>query len=98
MDINRIQEAAFSSNGPVYGLMNAMVSVWQQEGREGHRGAPRVLMALLVRLAELSILCRQVFTLGFVHGLGMNTLAIFIPQNTRLIVATGTLHAATYLG
>ena len=37
-------------------------------------------------------------TLAFVHGLGMNTPAIFIPQNTRLIVATGTLHAATYLG
>jgi len=36
------------------GAMEAMVSVWQQEGYEGHRGAPRVLLALLMRLGEIS--------------------------------------------
>jgi hypothetical protein len=54
LDVARIDEAAFDGDGPAYKLMGAMVSVWEQEGFDGYRGAPRVMMALLVRLAELS--------------------------------------------
>lgn len=54
LDIASIERGASAGDGPAYRLMEAMVSVWQQEAWEAHRGAPRVMLALLVRLAELS--------------------------------------------
>jgi hypothetical protein len=44
----------YDDDGPAYKLMDAMVSVKEQDGMEGFRGAPRVLLALLLRLEELS--------------------------------------------
>jgi hypothetical protein len=54
LDLEAIEEVLFNGDGPAYRAMEAMVSVWQQEGYEGHRGAPRVLLALLMRLNEIS--------------------------------------------
>jgi len=54
LDLAAIEKAASIEDGPAYKLMKAMVSVNEQEGMEGFRGAPRVLLALLVRLEEIS--------------------------------------------
>ncbi|MBL1265859.1 hypothetical protein [Candidatus Methylomicrobium oryzae] len=54
LDVAALEEVLFDGDSPAYRAMEAMVSVWQQEGYEGYRGAPRVLLALLMRLDELS--------------------------------------------
>ena len=54
LDLPAILAVAFRGDGPAYKLMEAMVSVQEQEGMEGFKGAPRVMLALLVRLEELS--------------------------------------------
>ena len=54
LDLTAIEEIAFRGDGPAYKLMDAMESVRTQEGMEGYRGAPRILLALLMRLRELS--------------------------------------------
>ena len=54
IDLKAVTEAAFSEDSPAYKLLYAMRSVWEQEGWDGYRGAPRVMLALLIRLAELS--------------------------------------------
>ncbi len=53
LNVRAIEEVVFNGDGPAYKLMEAMVSVWEREGWEGYRGAPRVLLATLARLAEL---------------------------------------------
>lgn len=54
LDLTAIEAVAYHGDGPAYKLMNAMVSVQEHEGWDGYRGAPRVMLALLVRLAEVS--------------------------------------------
>lgn len=54
LDLTRIEEFAFRQDGPAYKLMDAMCSVRDHEGMDGFRGAPRIMLALLVRLEELS--------------------------------------------
>ncbi|MGJ0484358.1 MAG: hypothetical protein ACR65R_07475 [Methylomicrobium sp.] len=54
LDLDAIEEELFDGDSPAYRAMKAMVSVWQQESYEGHKGAPRVLLALLMRLGEIS--------------------------------------------
>ena len=54
LDLSVIEDAAFEGDGPAFKLMQAMCSVKEQEGIDGYRGAPRVLLALLIRLQELS--------------------------------------------
>ena len=54
LDLAAIENASYAGEGPAYKLMDAMVSVKEQEGEDGYRGAPRVLLALLVRLEEIS--------------------------------------------
>ena len=54
LDLAAISEVASDGGGPAYKLMDAMVSVKELEGEEGHRGASRILLALLVRLEEIS--------------------------------------------
>ena len=51
IDLEKLSEVV---ERPAYKLMDAMVSVKEQEGMEGFRGASRVLLAMLVRLEELS--------------------------------------------
>lgn len=54
LDLNAIRNVVYNGDGPAYKLMEAMVSEWKTGGMEGHRGAPRILLALLMRLQELS--------------------------------------------
>jgi len=54
IDLEKLTEVVYDDDGPAYKLMDAMVSVKEQDGMEGFRGAPRVLLALLLRLEELS--------------------------------------------
>ena len=54
IDLDKLSEVVYDGDGPAYKLMDAMVSVKEQEGMEGFRGASRVLLAMLVRLEELS--------------------------------------------
>ena len=54
IDLNELLKVVYNDDGPAYKLMEAMVSVREREGEDGYRGAPRVLLALLVRLEELS--------------------------------------------
>ena len=54
IDLEKLTEVVYDGEGPAYKLMDAMVSVKEKDGMEGFRGAPRVLLALLMRLEELS--------------------------------------------
>ena len=54
LDLATISAGAYDEDSPAYKLMKAMVSVNEQEGMEGFRGAPRIMLALLVRLEEIS--------------------------------------------
>lgn len=54
LDLDAISKVAFNGDGPAYKLMNAMVSVYEQEGEDGCKGAPRVMLALLIHLARIS--------------------------------------------
>lgn len=54
IDLEAVERVAFNGDGPAYALMQAMCSVERDEGWDGHKGAPRVLLASLLRLAELS--------------------------------------------
>ena len=54
LDLRAIDDVAFDGEGPAYKLMDAMRSVWELEGYEGFRGAPRVMLAASVRLQEIS--------------------------------------------
>lgn len=71
LDIEAIEEVLFNGDSPAYRAMEAMVSVWQQEGYEGHRGAPRVLLALLMRLDEF-IQERKNFSSSGINGKKMS--------------------------
>lgn len=54
IDMQALERVAFNGGGPAYKLMEAMCSVKQYEGWEGCKGAPRVLFAALLRMAEMS--------------------------------------------
>lgn len=54
IDMQALERVAFNGGGPAYKLMEAMCSVKQYEGWEGCKGAPRVLFAALLRIAEMS--------------------------------------------
>jgi hypothetical protein len=54
LDLDRIEAVAFLGDGPAYRLMEAMESVRELEGEDGYRGAPRLMLALLERLREIS--------------------------------------------
>jgi hypothetical protein len=59
LDLEAMESVIFDGDGPAYKAMEAMVSVWQKEGYEGYRGAPRVMFALLMRLNEISNNAKQ---------------------------------------
>jgi hypothetical protein len=54
LDLDAIERALFEADSPAYRLMEAMVSVKEHEGWDGYRGAPRLVLALLERLDEIS--------------------------------------------
>jgi len=53
LDVEAILASVFQGDGPAYRLLHAMASVKTHEGLDGHRGAPRLVLALLQRLQEL---------------------------------------------
>lgn len=53
LDIEAVEEAIFNGDGPAHRLLYAMASVLEHEGWDGHRGAPRLTLALLQILKEL---------------------------------------------
>ncbi|BEU85286.1 hypothetical protein DAECLI1_35950 [Escherichia coli] len=54
IDVKRIGDQLFDVNGPAYRLLDAMSSVSEHEGYEGYKGAPRLVLALLWKLQEIS--------------------------------------------
>ncbi len=54
LDLDAIEEIIVNGDGPAYRLMTAMQSVAELEGMDGYRGAPRLILALLGRLQEIS--------------------------------------------
>ena len=52
VNIAAMEKMLFDGDSPAYRLMEAMVSVEEHEGMDGHRGAPRLVMALLQLLSE----------------------------------------------
>lgn len=54
IDVDRLEDVVYDGDGPAYRLLEAMLSVQEHEGWDGCRGAPRVLLALLQVLGEMS--------------------------------------------
>ena len=54
LDLDAIEQVIYNGDGPAYRLMEAMDSVLKEESDEGFRGAPRLVLALLLRLKEIS--------------------------------------------
>jgi hypothetical protein len=54
LDLGAIEQVIFNDNGPAYQMMSAMRSVLEHEGADGFRGAPRLVLALLMQLSEIS--------------------------------------------
>ncbi len=48
IDLNALENMIFDGDSPAYKLVEAMMSVAEHEGYEGHRGAPRLVLALLL--------------------------------------------------
>jgi hypothetical protein len=54
IDIRSLEAVIYRGDiSPAYRLMEAMCSVRDQEGDEGYRGAPRLVLALLQLLSEI---------------------------------------------
>lgn len=54
LDLDAIESEIFSCDSPAYRAMVAIASVWQHEGMDGHKGAPRIALALLLLLSEMN--------------------------------------------
>lgn len=58
LDLDGIERNIYKDDGPAYRTLYAMQSVLEQEGMDGFRGAPRVVLALLMHLSDLSTTSR----------------------------------------
>lgn len=54
IDLEAIEGILYEGDGPAYRLLNGMDAVMRTEGRDGYRGAPRLVQALLVHLHHIS--------------------------------------------
>jgi hypothetical protein len=54
LDLKQVEREIVNGDGPAYRLVDAMHSVRVHDGADGYRGAPRLVLALLARLSELS--------------------------------------------
>jgi hypothetical protein len=52
IDLELLEEGISSHDSPAFKLVDAMCSVREHEGWDGHKGAPRLVLALLVLLRE----------------------------------------------
>ena len=79
LDLDVLDAEIFSGDSPAYRAMEALTSVWQHEGMDGCKGAPRVVLALSLLLSEMGkgpgkeASCAVAFpeanTTGYRHGL-----------------------------
>lgn len=53
LDLEAIQVVLSDGGSEAYRLIEALASVEREEGYDGRRGAPRVLLAILQRLSEI---------------------------------------------
>jgi hypothetical protein len=53
IDLDRLENLVVNRDSPAYKAMDAMASVRELESREGFKGAPRIVCALLELLAHL---------------------------------------------
>lgn len=51
IDLEKLEQFIFNGESPAYQLMQAMRSVEEHESWDGYRGAPRLVLALLVLLS-----------------------------------------------
>lgn len=54
IDVKKIGDQLFMENGPAYKLLSVMNSVSEHEGYEGFKDAPRLVLAFLWKLQEMS--------------------------------------------
>lgn len=54
LDLDAIESVISNGDGPAYRLFDAMIKIQETEGDEGYRGVPRVLLAVIQHLSELS--------------------------------------------
>jgi hypothetical protein len=52
IDLDAVEGILFDGDGPAYRVLEAMLSVHENEGMDGFRGAPRIVLALLQVLSE----------------------------------------------
>ncbi len=52
IDLRALQEDIYNGESPAYRMIDAMCSVKEHEGWDGYRGAPRLVLALLAKLAD----------------------------------------------
>lgn len=62
LDLEALEAVMFRGDGPAYRLLQAMLSVEREEGYDGFKGAPRVLLAAIMRMAEVSGTTEQIST------------------------------------
>lgn len=53
IDLECLEGKIFDGGSPAYKMVDAMCSVKEHEGWDGHKGAPRLVLALLALLHEL---------------------------------------------
>lgn len=53
IDLQAVANIASNEESPAYKLMDAMLSAWKYEFMDALKGPPRIMLALLVLLAEL---------------------------------------------
>jgi|GEM_PF-1433922 len=98
LDLVAIEKVAFHGDGPAYRLMEAMGTVLEREGWDGHRGAPRLMFATLMHLAELSELAKSANVEPYVPG----TVSLSSPRDpavrraVRVLAMVHELHKAGY--
>ena len=54
LNLDDIEKIIFDGGSPAYKLMHAMHSVHELERHDGYRGAPRLALALLLTLMDLT--------------------------------------------
>jgi hypothetical protein len=52
IDLHLLEENIFNGDSPAYKMVDAMCSVREHEGWDGLKGAPRLVLALLILLHE----------------------------------------------
>lgn len=52
IDLDAVEDILYDGDGPAYRMLEAMLSVNENESTDGYRGVPRIVLALLQVLSE----------------------------------------------